>query len=261
MGQLVKRINPMESVNHFVEKVLVNNRTIPEMASWTAAPILFAVIVFGVLFLYSAPRLALEAKKARLPWPSKLNFKRGAATMLILAALCLPFLTAAPAKAQADTSSEIVQIAIDQAYREVKTGDTTEVQTTVHYDGVGQSTPMVVALNIVNLGEGDPVDPEDWSPERSQVVEPLAPGETAVQSWIINAILSGDYMIYLTVIPEPRGAGETSQPVSSPGIHLVVAAYSPLNPGGVLPVAVGMPLVLLGIFGWQKLQLQRRKEG
>ena len=123
------------------------------------------------------------------------------------------------------------------------------------------SLPMVVALNIVNIGAGEPVDPEDWAPERSQDVEPLMPGETAVQHWTINAILEGDYMIYLTVIPMPRGAGGTSQPVSSPGIHLVVSLYSPLNPGGVLPVALGLPVGLLAIFGWQKVQLQKRKEG
>ncbi|MCA9931314.1 MAG: hypothetical protein KC419_22670 [Anaerolineales bacterium] len=32
------------------------------------------------------------------------------------------------------------------------------------------------------------------------------------------------------------GGGEAGQPVSSPGIHLIVTLYSPLNPGGVLPV-------------------------
>ncbi|MCA9936686.1 MAG: ABC transporter permease subunit, partial [Anaerolineales bacterium] len=87
MGQLVKRINPMESVNHFVEKLLVNNRTFAEMASWTAAPILFAIIVFVVLFGHSAPRLALEAKKARpsLPsWVKKLNWKRVGGTAVLL---------------------------------------------------------------------------------------------------------------------------------------------------------------------------------
>ena len=33
-----------------------------------------------------------------------------------------------------------------------------------------QSGPLVVAMNIINLGSGQPVDPEDWSPERTQAV-------------------------------------------------------------------------------------------
>jgi len=257
MGQLVKRINPIESVNQFTEKLLVNNRTFDEMASWLAAPIIFTVVVFGVLFWYSAPRLALEAKKARPPWTLKI--KRASAVAVLLAVLYLTFLVATPAGAQSDVPTSPIQISIDQTYREVKTGDSTEFKTVVQYNGTEESTPMVVAMNIVNLGKGDPVDPEDWSPERSQEIEPLEPGESAEQIWTINAILEGDYIAYMTVIPEPRGAGETSQPVSSPGIHLVVAAYSPLNPGGVLPVALGMPIGLSLIFGLQKILKKRSR--
>jgi ABC-2 type transport system permease protein len=258
MGQLVKRINPIESVNQFIEKLLVNNRTFEEMASWLAAPIIFAVVVFGVLFWYAAPRLALDSRKARLPWSPKL--KRAPVVAVTLAALCLSLQVAGPASAQTEDPASPVRITIDKSYLEVKTGDSTEFTTVVEYNGTEESTPMVVAMNIVNLGEGDPVDPEDWSPERSQSVEPLEPGESAELNWTINAILEGDYMAYLTVIPEPRESGETSQPVSSPGIRLLVAAYSPLNPRGILPVALGMPIGLSLIFGLQKFLRQGRRK-
>lgn len=258
MGQMVKRINPMESVNQFIEKMLVNNRTFEEMASWLTAPIIFAVVVFVVLFWYSAPRLALDSRKSRLPW--SLKMKRASIVAVLLAALCLSFFVVAPAMAQTDAPNSPIQISIDQTYREVKTGDTTEFNTIVQYNGAKQSTPMLVAMNIVNLGKGDPVDPEDWSPERTQEVESLDPGESTELSWTINAILEGDYLAYMTVIPEPGGVGETSQPVSSPGIRLVVAAYSPLNPGGVLPVALGMPIGLSVIYGFQKFLRQSRKK-
>jgi hypothetical protein len=49
--------------------------------------------------------------------------------------------------------------------------------------------------------------------------------------------------------PRTRSAGETSQPVASSGIHLTVTPYTKLNPGGVLPYAIGGPaLVAVGIF-------------
>jgi ABC-2 type transport system permease protein len=257
MGQLVKRINPIESVNQFVEKLLVNNRTFDEMASWLTAPVIFGVLVFVVLFWYAAPRLALDPRKSRLPWT--LRMKRASIVALVLVALCLSFFAIAPANAQTDTPASPIQISIDKTYREVKTGDSTEFNTVVQYNGTEESTPMLVAMNIVNLGAGDPVDPEDWSPERTQEVEPLEPGESAELSWKINAILEGDFLAYMTVIPAPSGEGQTSQPVSSPGIRLVVAAYSPLNPRGILPVALGVPIGLSLIFGLQKYLRRGRK--
>lgn len=257
MGQLVKRINPIESVNQFTEKLLVNNRTFDEMSSWLTAPIIFGAVVFIVLFWYSAPRLGLDSRKSRLPW--LLKMRRASVVAVVLVALCLSFFTVAPARAQTGAPNSPIQISIDQTYREVKTGDSTEFNTVVQYNGTEESTPMLVAMNIVNLGAGDPVDPEDWSPERTQEVEELAPGESVELAWTINAILEGDFLAYMTVIPEPGGEEETSQPVSSPGIRLVVAAYSPLNPKGILPVALGMPIGLSLIYGVQKFLRKGRK--
>jgi hypothetical protein len=47
------------------------------------------------------------------------------------------------------------------------------------------------------------------------------------------------------VIPAPGGQAETSHPVSSPGVHLTVTPFTRLNPRGVLPFAIGGPLLLL----------------
>jgi hypothetical protein len=102
-----------------------------------------------------------------------------------------------------------------------------------------------MAMNIINLDKsGDVVDPEDWSPQRTQYVEPLAPGQSAELSWRVNAILDGDFMIYMVAIPAPSGTDATSHPVASSGIHMTVTPYTKLNPGGVLPYAVGGPLLL-----------------
>jgi hypothetical protein len=72
----------------------------------------------------------------------------------------------------------------------------------------------------------------------------LAPGQSANLSWRVNAILDGDYLVYMVAIPEPAGKDATSQPIASSGIHLTVTPFTRLNPGGVLPYAVGGPLVL-----------------
>jgi hypothetical protein len=101
-----------------------------------------------------------------------------------------------------------------------------------------------MAMNIVLVGKGDPVDPEDWSPQRTQYVDRLGPGESSPLSWRVNAILDGAFMVYMVAIPAPGAPEATSQPVASSGIHLVVTPYTKLNPGGVLPYAIGGPIVL-----------------
>ncbi len=63
MGYLLKRVNPMESVNHFLENVLVNNRAAERMAPWLASPIILAIIVYVLLFLYTIPELGLDVEE------------------------------------------------------------------------------------------------------------------------------------------------------------------------------------------------------
>ena len=100
-------------------------------------------------------------------------------------------------------------------------------------------------MNIVKTGKGEPVDPEDWSPERTQQVDKLAPGESSEQTWTVEAILEGDYLVYLTVLPQPSGPNATSQPVSSPGHPPDGEVVREEQPGGVLPVAIGTPVALM----------------
>ena len=127
----------------------------------------------------------------------------------------------------------------------MKTGDSIFFDTVVSNDHNEASPPIIVAMNIINLDkEGDVVDPEDWSPERTQYIEQLAPGESGKLSWRVNAILDGDYIVYMVAMPEPASQETTSQAVASSGIHLTVTPYTRLNPGGVLPYTFGVPLIV-----------------
>ena len=251
MGKLVKRINPMESVNQFLEKILVNNRTFEEMASWLIAPVVLAVLACVVLFILAAPRLDLSGDKMR-SW--RIRRSRFAALLLAFGLLATPTMVT---RAQTAVPTAPLQITIDTTHKETRTGDSFEFTTVVTNRDTAVSTPLVVAMNIVNLGDGDPVDPEDWSPERTQAIAPLAAGESATLIWTINTILEGDYLAYMVVIPEPNDPQTTSLPVASAGIHMTVAQYSPLNPGGIAPVAFGIP-VLLSLLLVVQLWLRRR---
>ena len=52
-------------------------------------------------------------------------------------------------------------------------------------------------------------------------------------------------MVYIVAIPEPKGEGNSTQVVASRGLHLSVAKFTALNPGGVLPYAIGVPIVVI----------------
>ena len=74
----------------------------------------------------------------------------------------------------------------------------------------------------------------------------------------MNGILDGDYLIYMVVIPEPKEQNSTSQVVASAGIHLTVTKFTKLNPQGILPYAIGGPLLL--IIGIVYLARRRKAE-
>jgi ABC-2 type transport system permease protein len=259
IGQLLKKVNPMESTNHFLEKMLVNNRTLDEMAIWLLAPVLFLVVVLGLLVAVCGRGLQLEA--GRVAFSSL--FSRTAA---MFAAICTAVSLGTPALAsegmatgEARITQPALAIDIDMGFAAVKTGDRIEFQTRIRHLGEdAASPPMIVAMNIVNLeGAGDPVDPEDWSPERTQYVEALPPGAAANLAWAVTPIMEGNYMVYMVLIPEPDGPGATSQPVATSGIHLTVSPFTKLNPGGVLPIAIAVPILL--VLGMLLLLWNRRR--
>ena len=239
-GQFLQWVNPVAATNHFLSKHLVNYRPLSEFWTWLISPVVFAVLVLGLLFLYASPGLRLEAGAASRVW------SRLARTVGVAVIVCVMVsLGASPALAFQKEQAGDLQISIDLDYTVVKTGDKVEFNTSVTNRAAEASPPLMVAMNVINLdATGDVVDPEDWSPQRTQYMDTLAAGQSASQHWIINTILDGDYMVYMVLIPEPAGQDATSQPVASSGIHLTVTPFTRLNPGGVLPYAIGGPIVL-----------------
>jgi uncharacterized repeat protein (TIGR01451 family) len=237
-GQFLQWVNPLAAVNHFLSKHLVNYEPVSLYWPWLESPAVFALLVFGLLFLYAGPKLRLEPGK-----PSKFWMNIGRMVGVSVLACFLLSMSVLPALAL--QSSEL-QISIDLDSTVVKTGDKVEYNTTVTNNGTEASPPLIVAMNVINLdAKGEVVDPEDWSPQRTQYMESLPPGQSASQHWIINTILDGNYMVYMVLIPTPASQEATSQPVATSGIHLTVTPFTRLNPGGVLPYAIGIPLLVV----------------
>lgn len=258
MGSLLQQVNPIASTNHFLSKILVNNRTLGEWWPWLISPVVFAILVYVLLFFYASPSLRLEAGKAGRFW----SFWSRLLGLSVIAGLMLCLSTSSGMAQEAASTSPAqpsLQISIDMDYKTVRAGEHILYNTVVQNNGTENSPPLCLAMNIINLdAAGDVVDPEDWSPQRTQYIETLEAGQSANLAWRVNAILDGDYLVYMVGIPEPEGTEATSQPVASSGIHLTVTPFTKLNPGGVLPYAIGGPLVLiLGII--LLYRLRRRK--
>lgn len=246
-GQFLQWVNPLAAVNHFLSKHLVNYRPVSEYWTWLESPAMFSLLVIALLFFYAAPGLRLEGGKKSRFWA---RFARLTTGSLVIGVWMAASLVASPALAYQgqQQSGENFEISIDADFKVVKTGDTVEYNTLVTNNGTEASPSLIVAMNIINLdATGDVVDPEDWSPQRTQYIDSLAPGESASLHWIINTILDGDYMVYMVLIPAPTSTETTSHPVATSGLHLTVTPFTRLNPGGVLPYVIGAPLLLLAI--------------
>ena len=275
-GQWLQMINPMAATSHFLSKMLVNNRHFTEFWNWMIAPTMLALMVLFLLLWFAAPDLRLESGRGGFKEVLRSRFRKrsrlAAATSALALAGVLFAGAASVARAQATSAApesapvaenskitkEKLDFTIDADVKAVKVSDKIKFTSTVTNHGTGTTRPLILAMNIINLkGTGDPVDPEDWSPQRTQYIEGLGAGQTATHEWQINAILDGDFIAYMVVLPEPHG-GMTSQPMASSGIHITVAPFTKLNPSGVLPYVIATPivLVLLMIYMFRR----RRKE-
>jgi hypothetical protein len=217
------------------------------------SPVVFALSMLGLLFVVS-PSLRIEAGRPR--W-------LGGKVLGLLAILGLLGAAGAPAAMAQDSPAQAarpaLELTIDKTVAAVGQGDSIRYQTTVTNVAAEPSRPLTLAMNIINLdSQGDIVDPEDWSPQRTQYVDRLAPGEAVTMSWRVNAIMDGDYMLYMVAIPKPDRPEATSQPATSAGMHLTVSPRVKLNPKGILVYVIGTPLLL--VLGMAYLRHRRRRD-
>ena len=153
-------------------------------------------------------------------------------------ALCMAALaclvTAAPALG-ADT-----EVSISRTEVSTRLGDSFSFGSEVGNTGSTTLSGLVAHLNVVGLSSGIYVDPEDWSEERTRFLGPLAPGESTNIDWKVKAVTGGRVAIYVAVVPEQGAIGV------SPAMQVRIADTKDLNSEGVLPLALGIP-VLLGL--------------
>ncbi len=95
-------------------------------------------------------------------------------------------------------------------------------------------------LSLVDAENKLPVDLEDWSVERGLYIGTIGPGQSFPLNWRIHFVKAGRFS--LVVIADE---GDSAVPVVSDITRFTVKPKRNLNPGMVLPVALGTPVLLV----------------
>lgn len=94
-------------------------------------------------------------------------------------------------------------------------------------------------LSLVDTENKLPVDLEDWSAEKGLYIGTIDVKQDLPLSWKIHLVKAGTYSLAVIAI-----IAEKERPVTSSITQLIVEPKINLNPGQVLPVALGMPILL-----------------
>jgi hypothetical protein len=93
-------------------------------------------------------------------------------------------------------------------------------------------------------GDEHPVDLEDGSAQKAVRIDRLPPGQRDTQDWPMRLIEAGKFGVALTVVdPDER------QPIISDLLVFDIQSKPMLNSGRVTAVAIGVPLLLLLLYG------------
>ena len=163
-----------------------------------------------------------------------------------LVALLLLVGAAAPAIASTDPGVDKVSVSIDRSTMDTRVGQRIRFGSTVRNDGDRPATDLVAHLNVLSTDPGVYVDPEDWSAQRTIYLQPLPPHGSVRLPWRVQVVNDGRFVLYVAVTSR-TGPGPV---VASNGLELTATAHRSIDAGGVLPVALGVPgLVLVLLLG------------
>ena len=162
--------------------------------------------------------------------------------MLLLIGLLAVALSWLPAPALAEPPLS-VKVVTEPAQVKTLLGDRFMITTEITNTGAKPTGEILAHLNVASIEGSVYVDPEDWSPSRSQQLS-LQPGESRKLSWELQAVNAGHFAAYVAVVPFGSKVAGNEPLMISPLVNVDVASRSTLTAGGALPVVVVVPLLL-----------------
>jgi hypothetical protein len=123
-------------------------------------------------------------------------------------------------------------------------GDRITFISTIENKGATAARGVVAWISLVQVdpGQEKPMDLEDWSAQKAVTRAELSPGERFTVEWPMRLIQAGTFRVAVS------GADRSSpRIVSSPFIEFSVRSKPVVESGRILPVALGMPLILVAL--------------
>jgi len=178
---------------------------------------------------------------------------RGGLAVVAMVALVASVGANRQAAAREPMAAGELTVAVSKSQVSAVTGDSFTFTSEIRNAGSEATRQLIANLAFVAIDGGTYVDPEDWSAERTQAVAPIAVGATASQTWTVKTVLQGDVAAYVVVLPAPPALAADSPLAVSPAIQMHVEEHRALNPGGVLPTVLVVPVVVLLVFGGMRV--------
>ena len=122
-------------------------------------------------------------------------------------------------------------------------GDFVSVNGTIANTGPTALSNVTAYLSLVDTAAHMPVDLEDWSVEKGLYIGTIDAGAVLPLDWKIHFVKSGDYALSILAIVKGQ-----DKPIGSALTYFHVAQKKNLNPGAVLPVALGEPILIVMFF-------------
>jgi len=104
----------------------------------------------------------------------------------------------------------------------------------------------IAYISIVDTKNKIPIDLEDWSAEKGLYIPYIEAGQSLPLEWNVRLVKAGSYTIDVLF---NKDGDLASPPIASSKVFLEVAPKLNLNPGNVLPIAFGVPALIMGVLG------------
>jgi len=151
-----------------------------------------------------------------------------------------------------DTVMRDLDVVIEPTDVAAVLGESIELTITVTNQGDTATPPVAVHLDVTDPTTTGSVDPEDWTATLTQQIGEMAPGQVEVLTWTIQPIAPGTFSAYAIAL-----SPTSSSLAASAVVQIDVADHRSLNPGGILPVALGTPALVGALLIW-RLRVRRR---
>lgn len=162
---------------------------------------------------------------------------RNYARLLVIGAAATTLaLHGGPALGQTD---EGISVVIEADTTSVVLGEHLDLTITVVNFADGPTDPLALHLDITDPAQASSVDPEDWTSTLTKSVGVVESGGTMTATWTIQPISGGTFTVYAVALSPVSDTITVSNAVS-----VDVEDQRSLNPGGILPVALGAPAVI-----------------